>query len=225
MSNATPVSNTELLLLVVGFIIFVAAFFGGLLWLIVKDSRKATANLRALAEQLGLEFAASKGLFKTGAKAMGTLRGKPVEVFTFTTGAGNSRATWAAVSARPTSTGGLTFTLSGRNLLTKMGEWFGRHGLVSGDPDFDATWFVQSNGTEFLTTALLPELRVKLMAAHAAGSHGSFTLADDLVKYAEIGRFSDAARCARIPALMDIVCDLADIAEVAPDSDGSVPRG
>ncbi|MEI6862180.1 MAG: hypothetical protein WCL04_08005 [Verrucomicrobiota bacterium] len=83
---------------------------------------------------------------------------------------------------------------------------------------------MQSNRPEFFSAALLPELRAKLMATHAAGSKGSFTLKEDLGKYAEIGSFSDAKRCVRFPALTDIVCDLADIAEVAPDGDGAARR-
>lgn len=90
---------------------------------------------------------------------------------------------------------------------------------------FDAAWFMRSNRPEFFSAALMPELRAKLMAAHAAGSRGNFTIKDDLVKYAEVGSFSDAKRCARFPALTDIVCDLADIAEIAPDGDGAAPRG
>ncbi|MEI6862181.1 MAG: hypothetical protein WCL04_08010 [Verrucomicrobiota bacterium] len=99
MRNTTPVSITDLLPSIAWFIIFVAAFFGGLRWLIVKDSRKANANLRALAERLGLEFRPSQGLFKGSARVAGTLRGKPVELFIFTTGVGKSRTIWTAVSA------------------------------------------------------------------------------------------------------------------------------
>jgi hypothetical protein len=204
--------------------LFVAGFSLAI-WAAVKARRKTTANLHALAERLGLLFVPKQGWFKPSARATGVLRGKPVEVFTYTTSNGKSSTTWAAVSARPAHTGGLTFTLGGRNLLTKIGEWFGRRGLTSGDAAFDAVWFARSNQPEFFSAALLSELRVKLLAAHATGSKGSFTLKDGLVKYVEVGSFYDAKRCERIPTILDIVCDLADIAEVAPDSDGAAPRG
>ncbi len=201
--------------------------FGLLIFFLAQwECRKAEKNLAALAERLDFAFVSGgqRLIRATFSRATGELRGKLVEVFNYVTYNGKNSERWSAVSARLPHARGLTFTLGVRSFLTKIGEMFGQLALTTRDAGFDAEWVARSNRPEFFSAALLPELRAKLMAAHAAGSHGRFTLADGLVTYAESGSFADAKRCERFPALVDIVCDLADIAEVAPDGDGAAPR-
>jgi len=53
-----------------------------------------------------------------------------------------------------------------------------------------------------------------------AGSKGTIELEHAAVKYAESGYFTSAKRTGRFLALADVVCDLADIAEVAAEGSG-----
>ena len=73
----------------------------------------------------------------------------------------------------------------------------------------------------------MPEVRAKLMAAQAAqtagGAGGTFKLENGLVRYAEIGSFSDAPACTRLEQMLPVLHDLADIAEVAAEREP--PRG
>ncbi len=185
-------------------------------WIVgyTRQGVKPEENLRRLAEQLGLEFVARPR------SVTGILRGKTVEVFTEISGWGGPgrQTSEPTISARPTQDTGLTFQLVTRTSFSKIGEEIGGwHSLATCDAVFDAAWFVQSNRPEYFVVALLPELRGKLLAVHAAGLKGRFELAEFLVKYIPLDdSFSDANFCARIPAILDILCDLAEIAEVAP---------
>jgi hypothetical protein len=193
---------------------------GGLVfWAAVVQKRRATANLQKWAAQLGLKFIPADGWTGSG-RVTGCRRGKQIDFFNYTTGSGKSRQTWCAVTARPAVASELTFTLQKRSFLTKIEKLFGIHEITVGDAAFDQAWFVQTNQPEFLRAALIPELRVKLMAARSAGAVGKFTLKDGEVKYAEIGTFSAAKRMDRLAGLTDVVCDLADVAEVAADGPG-----
>ena len=190
-------------------------------WARVWLQRKAVPNFRALAERLGLKFVSVE---PETALATGILRGKPVELFAYTAPVPRGGwLSWAAVSARATDTAKLTFVLNGEGnyfpQLDRFNRMFCRPRLTTGDSLFDAKWvIVSSNSPEFFAAALIPELRAKLMASHAVGARGSFQLENGVVRSAEVGRFSDTKRCARFPALAGIVCDLADIVEVAPVS-------
>lgn len=190
----------------------IAAGFG--IWQARSDRRKSTQHLGELAKRLGLGLQPASGA-RQPSRVQGTMRGKAIEIYTYTTSSGESEVTWAAVSVRPAASGGLTFTLKRRGLGARLAELFGRHRIKSGHPAFDLNWSATSNQPEFFGAALLPELCAKLEAARVAGARGTFGLRAGVVRYAETGNFADAKRTARFDALTDILCDLADIAEVA----------
>ena len=184
-------------------------------------SRQTGENIRRLAETLGLQFTDKPpafGMFFTDARAAGQLRGKRVEVFPFATGSGKSRVQWSAVSAALPSPSGLTFHLRRQGFGTKFMELFGAKEITVGDAEFDAAWFIQTNQPEFLREALLPELRGKInllvreLGTQARGME--FKLEQNVVRYAEIGSFYNGDTCKRCERAADIVCDLADVAEV-----------
>ncbi len=183
-------------------------------WVAKWSRSKTNENLGQLATRLGLVLQPAVGWTKA-ARVTGTLHGKPVEIFTYATGSGKSRVTWSAVNARPAATGGLTFTLNKRGLGTKLTELLGKQSIKTGEKAFDDAWHIASNQPEFFGAALLPEFCAKLAAARLVGRRGAFELKAGMVQYAETGSFLDPKRTARFDALADIVCDLADIAEVA----------
>jgi hypothetical protein len=189
---------------------------GLILWGAVVQRRRTAASLQKLAGLLGLPFEPATGWFGQPAVS-GALRGRAVRVFNYTTGSGKSRVTWSAVTAQTTLTVLFTFTLKKRSLGTRLAELFGAHEVAVGDPEFDRAWFVQTSRPELMRAMLLPELRAKLMEVRRAGATGAFEHKDGAVKYAEVGSFALAGRAGRFPALAGVVCDLADVAEVAAE--------
>ncbi len=201
-----------------GAIAMIVLFFGivGLcLWLGVVSNRKAAENVARIAAQLGLAFTPHKG-FTRAASAEGTHRGRPLKVFSYTTGSGKSKQTWAALQARPLTPVSLTFRLQRQGFGTKLLGLFGAKEITVGDPAFDDHWFIQTNQPEFLQAALLPELRERIMAAVRSGAKGTFELKDGAVTYAELGSFYPRDTIDRFTRLADLVADLAILAEVAP---------
>jgi hypothetical protein len=190
-----------------------------IIWGSITARRRTAENLQKLAGRLGLEFQPAAGW--TGSpRVSGNLRGKPVEVFTYSTGSGKTRKTWAAISVQPAGGGGLTFTLQKQGFGTKISELFGAREITVGDPEFDAAWFIQTNQPEYFRAALLPEIREKLMAVRRVGARGKFECNGGLMKYAEEGSFYQWQRSERFVALADVAGDLAEVVEVAGTIDG-----
>ena len=188
-------------------------------WLAVVQSRRVAANLRALAQRLGLDYVEeNKAGWVTNHLVTGQRDGREVRFFSFITRTGKSSTTWRAVSVRPRAIGDLLFHFQPQGLGTKLKELFGAREIVTGDAPFDAAWFLETNQPEFLRAALVPEVRAKLLAAHATARAGeNFKLEEAAVRYAEHGSFGDPADCARFEQLLPVLHDLADIAEVSAE--------
>lgn len=190
---------------------------GLVVWTSVRETRKANANMQALALRLGLEFRNQKSPGRLPVRTVsGQQAGREVIFYRFTTGSGKNSQTWRAVSVRPRATGKLTFNLHRQGLGTKIEALFGAKEAVVGEAIFDQAWFLQTNDADFLGAALVPEVRAKLMTALAAGGRSfSFRLVDGAVRYAETGSYSSAPGCVRMETMLPVLHDLADIAEVA----------
>jgi hypothetical protein len=212
-------------LLMIGFFVLVIGLVG---WAAARQTKRAADNVRRMAETLGLEFTAKPlalGVFYTEATATGQLRGKRVTLFPFSTGSGKSRTQWSAVSAAVPTATSLTFHLRRQGFGTKIMELFGAREIQVGDAEFDRTRFIQTNQPEFFHEALLPELRDKNGAlVRELGGQGrgmEFKLEKNVVRYAQIGSFSSGDCCQRCVRAADIVCDLADVAEVSAEQKSS----
>jgi hypothetical protein len=208
------------------FLIFTAGLVGFVFRMAVTQARKATANLQALAQRLGLVYREDKiASFVTTRTVTGPQAGREVSFHSFTTGSGKSSTTWRAVSVRPRQTDGLTFYFHRQGLASKIEALFGAKEAVVGDAVFDAAWFLQTNEPEFLGAALVPEVRAKLMAAQAAGgANGNFKLVNGTVRYAEVGTFADPRACTRLEQMLPVLHDLADITEVAAEQEPPATR-
>lgn len=187
----------------------------------IRQGKRARDNVCELAESLGLQMAETPptlGVFYTDLRAGGTRRGRRVEVFAYATGSGKSRTQWCAVSAAAPGAGGLTFHLQRQGFATKLVGMFGVKEITVGDAEFDRAWFIQTNQPDSFGAALLPELREKITAlVQEPGSPArglQFKLEQGVVRYSEMGNFADTHRCQRCLRAADIVCDLADAAEV-----------
>ena len=187
---------------------------GGLVAAWIVSRKRITRNLQSIATQLGLEFSPAPSWFMQP-RVAGPRRGRAVQIFNYSTGSGKTRRVWSAISAHPAGDGRLTFALRKRYLTTRINQIFGPRPITTGDEEFDKAWFVQTNQPEFLRAALIPELRVQLMEARRAGAKGKLELEHAVVKYSESGYFTSAKCVGRFLALADVVCDLADVAEVA----------
>lgn len=201
-------------------IVFFLGLMGVAIFAGVRQSKRATENLQQLAGTLGLQFNAlprTFGVFNPGTKATGELRGRHVEVYSFATGSGKSRVQWCAVAAPAPASGALTFHLQRQGFGTKFMEVFGAKEIQVGDPEFDRDWFIQTSQPEYFAAALLPEVREKIselvreLGGHARGME--FKLDQGMVRYAEMGGFSSNDVCKRCAQAVEIVCDLADVAE------------
>lgn len=195
----------------------VATVFAFIAWQSGKASKVVRENAEALAARLGLHMDSAKpvlGRFYPAPRATGVVRGKRMELYTYTTGSGKSRKTWVALAVTPARDGGLTFSLSRQGLGSRVLSLFGAKEIQVGDPGFDERWFIQTNQPDFLRAALLPELRAKLSFLERSSQAGSLKLEKGVVSYVEGGTLYDRARCERFAGVADVVGDFADIAEV-----------
>jgi len=194
-----------------------AAFVGFAIWMAVVQQRKARAQMTALAGRFHLEFrqppAAGFGV-RPPPTVEGTHRGRTVRFFTYTTGSGKSRTNWCAVAAAAAGAGTFTLDLFPQNFLTRIGVALGMQDLQVGDPAFDPLFIVKSNDPAYAVAALLPEIRARLVAERGRGALGHVAVKEGEVRYAEMGGFSQEAQVARLADMLDIVCDLAEVAEV-----------
>ncbi|MFT3869016.1 MAG: hypothetical protein QM715_11210 [Nibricoccus sp.] len=198
------------------------AIFGAVIvaiaFITLYQTKKAGENLAALAQRLGLTLKTTGKFFKKHS-LVGELRGKQAEVFSYTTGAGKSRRTWAAMAVTVGKTGGLTFSLERRvAFLDFFARAFRRNEVKTGDEIFDRQWLLKTNRPELMQAILLPELRQKLTSFLGSGATSpSFKLETYRVQYSEQGSFSSDKVCQRIATGADILCELADIVEVTAE--------
>jgi len=190
-----------------GFAIFMMVIFR----MAAIASRKALENVKHLADRLRLRVTENKPVlgFQRSPEAMGIIRGKKVRIYNYTTGTGKSKTTWSAVAVTPALHSKLTFALTHQGIGTKLLEVFGAKEIKVGDAAFDRDWFIRTNDPGFFSAALLVEMQQKIQA-----NKGRWKLADGQVIYSERGSFTDVGRTARFDSVVDVACDLADIAEV-----------
>jgi len=180
-------------------------------------ARRTQKTMRELAGRLGLPIVQSEpvlGFVAQSPSVEGLRRGKYVRLYTYSTGSGKSRTTWAAVSAR-TRGRRLSFSLESQGVGSKIKEMFGIKEITVGDRLFDEAWFIRAEPAEFFRIALIPELRERLMAGRRAGLTGVFRCEQGEVRYAEVGGFADQGKVERYLLAADLCCDLADVADVA----------
>ncbi len=193
-------------------VIFFAVVPIVLIWAIVKATRRIRENMVRLATDLGLQLdplEPAKGWLAQPQRVVGHIRGKAVLIHTYTTGAGKSRHTWTALVVTPNLKGDLTFSLSRQGFGVRVLQLFGAKEITVGNREFDDTWFVQTNEPEFLRVALLPELQQKFRPFR-----GTFKLENSAVAYVEEGAIQNDERRLRFVQAADLVCDLANVAEV-----------
>lgn len=188
----------------------------------VAQGKKAKANLLQLGDKLGLKLDA-QGRFIKKYRLIGELRGKAVELFSYTTGSGKSQQRWAAIAVRVKASGGLTFSLKRRmSLFEFIARLFRKNSVETGDPAFDRQWVLTTNQPDFMRSALLPEMREKIVRLSGGGlSSANYKYDLYTVRYSEQGSFGSGKLCARFGEIVDLLCDLADVVEVGAEMKNS----
>jgi hypothetical protein len=201
-----------------GFVAFLLVFFGLMIVMVRREQRNTLENLTKLAGRLGLELKRqpAKFVFEPTPTLEGRHRNRPVRFFSYSTGSGKSRRRWSAVSVAMPGAGAFTLELTPENFLTRIGTALGMQDIQIGDPTFDRAFIVRSNDAAAAAAALLPEIRTRLLAAFPRVICGQLTLKDGEVRFAETGSFGEAACVARLADMLEIACDLAEVAEALP---------
>ena len=207
-----PPNPLVLLLFAVG----VAALFVVMVVSISRQQRRVREQLGALAARFGLELRRqpAKLGFEPPPAVEGRYRNRQVRFFNYSTGSGKNRTTWSAVAAAVGGPGGFTLELLPENFVTRIATAFGMQDLRVGDPAFDPVFIVKSSDPAYAIAALLPEIRARLVEQRRRGVFGHLAVKAGEVRYAEVGSFDLAARAARLGDMLDIACDLAEVAEV-----------
>jgi hypothetical protein len=181
-----------------------------------RQQRKAVDNLTCLASRLGFEVNRKPARFgfEPPPTVEGRYRDRPVQFFNYTTGSRKNRIYWSAVSANIGNDNGFTLELAPENFLTRIVTALGMQDITIGDPVFDRSFLIRSNNAAYAAAALLPEIRARLLSKREQGSLGQLTVKAGVVRDAEIGAFDDAARVDRMAGMLEVICDLAEVAEV-----------
>jgi hypothetical protein len=193
-------------------VFFFAVVPVAMIWAVAKSTRRIRENMARLAADLGLRLdppEQPKGWLAPPQRALGHVRGKAVLIHTYSTGSGKSRRTWTALTVTPNLKGDLTFSLSREGFGTRVLQLFGAKEITVGNREFDEAWFVQTNDPDFLRAALLPEVQQKFRPFR-----GTFKLENSAISYVEEGVIQNDERRLRYVQAADLVCDLADVAEV-----------
>lgn len=182
----------------------------------VVQSLRARANLTALADRLGLSLE-SEGRFLKKHRLSGEFRGRPLRIFSYTTGSGKSRRTWAALAVGAHPRGELAFTLKRRPALVDgLLRLFRKNEAATGDGSFDRRWILVTRQPELMATVLIPELRERVNAC-CTGTSCSLKLSGHELLHAEQGSFGTKRVCGRLEALAALAADLATAAETASE--------
>jgi hypothetical protein len=219
-------------------LIFIGVFLALICWIVwaaIAANRRIRENLRNLATQLGMEFVPAPGRLDQP-RLTGKLRGRKADIFSYVKGSGKSSTAYVTMTVQVAMPDKLSCTLNKRSfgnrmterIATKIAERFfteiaeshGVQEITIGDAEFDQAWMIWTNQPEFVRAALLPELRAKLVAAQRTGATGTFEIDGGLIKYKEIGYFSETEKCERFVKLVDVVGDLTEVIAVATEAQG-----
>ena len=200
------------LIFVVVFLLLTGVGGGGVL----KQQRQTRKQMAGLARRLGLEFKRHKAKlgFEPPPTVAGPHRNRAVRFFSYTIRSGKNSTTWSAVAAAVGGAGGFSLELFPKHFLNRIAAAFGLQDIQVGDPLFDQAFVVKSNDPAYAAAALLPEIRSCLLAERTRGARGHLAITDGETRHAEVGTFNNEARVARLTRMLEVVCDLAEVAEI-----------
>jgi len=181
-------------------------------------TKRARSRMKQLADHLG--FRAVDGRYPSSfgglPRLVGKRGGRSVDVHASVREVDRSTYEFRVVSAVVRNPAALVLLMDGGLMLPEIKTPPAPETVVTGDAGFDRGHRLRSNDAAFWNVALIPEARQRLVDAVRMGPRTTLRVLPGEVSYIESGSFNSDAVCARIPALVDLVCDLADIVESHP---------
>jgi hypothetical protein len=195
------------------FPLLMVVFFATTVFFAFRSAAKIRKEFPRWAEELGWTPKPMTS-WTASPEAEGVHNGRRGRIYSYTTGSGKSRTTWAAVELRGEGAPRLELAFTRQGFGTKIASMFGAKEVEVGDAAFDARWFIRTNRPEFVKAALLPEVRARIDELATRGGSGMrLEFTGGKAVYAEQGGFNAAVR-ARIAAALPVLTDLAALAEV-----------
>jgi hypothetical protein len=183
----------------------------------IRHAAKVRKEFPRWAEEIGWT-ATPMTSWTTPAEATGVHAGRRGRVFSFTTGSGKSRRTWAAIELSAGAASGLELELTRQGFGSKVAALFGAKEIQVGDAAFDARWFIRTNRPDYMKAALLPEFRARIEELERRGGRVmKLEIKQGRAIYSEQGFFNAPVR-ARLAAALPVLADLAALAEVEAGS-------
>lgn len=197
---------------------------GGFISLIFARSEreKTRKNFAALADALGFSIVQprTRAISSESRRIVGKRGGRTVDVYATIRDQGRHIEKQSVVAMTVRNPRQLTLSI-GRGRLSGLGAVFaGDRAVVSGDAEFDRSVQLRSNDPGYIAAALLPEVRQRIVLAWQQGTHGELAVRIGEIRYEEIGALEDARALPRVRALVDLMCDLAEIVEAYSEQRG-----
>jgi hypothetical protein len=133
-------------------------------------TNKTNYQLRQLAETLGLAVTGGGPMFpkveflgflKQPLRLEGRHRGIHLQVYHYTVRSGESSTTYATVRAKIENDKDLEFKFSKEGFFSRIGKSLGMQDVSTGDERFDRLFILKCSDPEFMTPALLPQVKEK----------------------------------------------------------------
>lgn len=148
-------------------------------------------------------------------QAEGEFRSRFLKIYHFSTGSGDSRTTYATVRLIGPNPKALTFQFSREGFLSKIGKAVGMQDVQVGDSRFDKLFVVKLSDPDFISAALLPEIKDKFYRVwEEHGAKGSLKLEGEEMRYDEVGTIRNDAARLRCEAVANLLADLAEAVDV-----------
>lgn len=195
--------------------LFIFGGFGLCILLACNLNSRREVQLGLLARKLGLAVTSGgHRLLKEPILAEGTHRGKPMRIYSYTTGISRRVERHLAIAAQVANPKGLTFQFHEENVFSKLGKAVGMQDVKVGDVRFDQRFIVCTNAPAFICAALLPEIKAQFHRAWDLRALGCLELEGNEVRYCQAGPLFDDTDRARFEVLAGLLADLAAVVEV-----------
>lgn len=178
-------------------------------------------HLRRLAETLGLAVTGGEPMFpkisflrflKQPLRLEGEHRGIHLQVYHYAISSGQSSTNYATVRTTVENEKDLEFKFSKAGIFSKVGKSLGMQNVATGDERFDGLFIVKCSDPEFITQALLPQVKERFFEAwETHEAPGTISLKKDILSYDEVGTIRDEKTRRRAETVAALICDMGGI--------------
>jgi|GEM_PF-2391934 len=183
--------------------IFVLMFVGAIFFAI-KSAKNMRQQFELLAQKFGLEYIPPKGkIFKSKPQIHGSLFGKTVQIYTYTTGSGKNKQTYTKFSLLPFDKG-LIVRISKEGLFSKVSKAFGGQDIQIGDALLDKQYRFKCNRGNDLIQWIDYDIAEMLKTVHKS-LRGSILIINGELSYSQHGIISNENARERFEKVMAIL--------------------